>query len=380
MSDTSVLSGTPRDDCAESESPAFGAALDGFGAELERAGYGEFLASFPKVAAGRNVFRAVSECLTGHLYAVSRLFLLGEAVRPETLPPAIQRYLAGLMDVGVLITQADGSVQCDDVVVRRVGGFWYVCHPPQANPLYYLGEDSLALLGRLMAQPIRSCVDLCAGPGLHALHCATFAESVTAVELDSQVAELARLNVHLNGRADRVKIVVGDLCAPLGDCRFDLVVANPPSLPYPSGLPAPRVGHGGIDGRHHVSKVLRAIPHNLTDNGSAHLVGMTTTDGTTAEMCDWLAAEALCGSLDIVCTVLSQVRLHDEDPYFRQLTCSVSTISGCDEVVVLRSYEALFAQCQVNHLASFSLRVTPGSGHLECIDLSRTQGAGMWHV
>lgn len=42
---------------------------------------------------------------------------------------------------------------------------WLLCHRPQPDPLFYIGDDSLALLSRLTPRGKRTALDLCAGPG-----------------------------------------------------------------------------------------------------------------------------------------------------------------------------------------------------------------------
>ena len=53
---------------------------------------------------------------------------------------------------------------------------------------------------------------------------------IWATDTSPEAVELARTNAELNGVADRVHVVEGDLLAPLG-FPVDLVVANLPYLP-----------------------------------------------------------------------------------------------------------------------------------------------------
>ena len=61
---------------------------------------------------------------------------------------------------------------------------------------------------------------------------------VTGLELQADMAELARVNVRANGAEGRVEIVTGDLAAPphpVHGAAFDAVMTNPPFLPEAHG-------------------------------------------------------------------------------------------------------------------------------------------------
>jgi release factor glutamine methyltransferase len=130
--------------------------------------------------------------------------------------------------------------------------------------------------------PAASVLDLCAGSG--ALACALAARRpdwrVWAVEQASVAAGWARANVRRLGLDGRVRILEGDLWAPLaGHVRpgaVDLVVANPPYLAAPL-LPAlqaevrewePRDAlDGGTDGLNVIRRLLREGPAWLRSGG-----------------------------------------------------------------------------------------------------------------
>jgi len=90
-----------------------------------------------------------------------------------------------------------------------------------------LVERCLALLGGA-AEP--SVVDVGTGTGAIALALAARlpAARVTAVDLSSGALALAAENAALNGLADQVELLQGDLLAPVAGRRFDLVASNPP--------------------------------------------------------------------------------------------------------------------------------------------------------
>src|SRR5437763_789552 len=78
--------------------------------------------------------------------------------------------------------------------------------------------------------PRASVLDLCTGSGALAIAAARRgAREVTAVDVSRRAVLAARLNARLNGV--HVRVVHGDLYAPLRRARFDVIVSNPPYVP-----------------------------------------------------------------------------------------------------------------------------------------------------
>jgi hypothetical protein len=314
------------------------------------------------------------------LGATVDLFLLGRAVRPAALPPGLQRIVPGLAAAGLLIERADDAVQADGVIVLHVDGVWLVCHPPQPDPLFYFGEDSLALLRRLPRSAAGTCLDLCAGTGLHAVYCGLAGGSVIAVERDPRVARLAQLNAELNGVTDRLQVRPGDLYGPVAGLRFDLVTANPPSLPYPADLPGPRIGHGGEDGLRLVTRILDGLPDALTRTGRAYLVSLTLTDGRAGRLDHRLADLVRDRDLGISGSVLSHAPMRAGSTTFERVVAVVAAIAGTDRDRVRHSYARLLDRLDASHLSAFALRITAGGGGLPLMDVSSPDQESLWHV
>lgn len=361
---------------APAEDPAV--AVAALADELGRAGYGEFLTCFEPFTLNESAWRAARSAVPVALGPVVDLFLLGEAVPADTLAPGLRELTPGLAAAGLLTQRSDGLVETAGLIVLLACGNWILCHRPQPDPLCYLGEDSLALLGRLVPDGGRTALDLCAGPGIHAVHCARFTPEVTAVELDPRVARIARCNALLNGVADRVEVRSGDLYEPVAGRRFDLVVANPPTLPYPADLPGPRIGHGGDDGLRVLTRVLAGLPNALTDRGRAHLVGMALTDGTPVRLGDRFATTARQTGLTIRCSVVSHTPLGDA--HFARLVAAVAAIAGADRVAVRAAYAGLLERLGATHLSAFFLHAAHGPGNLELTDIATDGAIGRWHV
>jgi HemK-related putative methylase len=73
-------------------------------------------------------------------------------------------------------------------------------------------------------------LDMGTGSGVCAIIAARHARKVTAVDINPAAVRCARANLLLNGLADRVEVLEGDLFAPLAGRRFDVILFNPPFL------------------------------------------------------------------------------------------------------------------------------------------------------
>jgi release factor glutamine methyltransferase len=97
---------------------------------------------------------------------------------------------------------------------------------------------------------------------------------VTAVDVSRRAVLTARINARLNGV--RVRALRGDLLAPVGDERFDLIVSNPPYVPAEDdALPTrgpQRAWDAGTDGRALLDRLCAAAPAHLRPGGALLLV------------------------------------------------------------------------------------------------------------
>jgi HemK-related putative methylase len=84
---------------------------------------------------------------------------------------------------------------------------------------------------QLMHAPLMAdskILDMGTGSGVCALVAARHSSHVTAVDIDDNAVRCAQLNALLNGMDDRVRVLQGNLFAPLTGRRFDLILFNPP--------------------------------------------------------------------------------------------------------------------------------------------------------
>jgi ribosomal protein L3 glutamine methyltransferase len=148
-------------------------------------------------------------------------------------------------------------------------------------PRSYLGEllagDLFGEDGLVDPERVTRVLDLCTGSGCLAILAALrFPDAtVDAIDISKDALAVARINVDAHGLKDRVRLVRGDLFAPLGDARYDLILTNPPYVDAAGmkGLP-PECRHeprlalaGGADGLKIVRRIIDEAPRHLTDTG-----------------------------------------------------------------------------------------------------------------
>lgn len=141
----------------------------------------------------------------------------------------------------------------------------------------HFGRDGTA--GSLIDDPtaVERVLDLCTGSGCLAILAAHYFPNATvdAVDISKGALEVATRNVGEYGLENRISLYRGDLFAPLGDARYDLIITNPPyvdaegmaALP-PECRAEPKLAFdGGADGLDVVRRILREAPDHLTPDG-----------------------------------------------------------------------------------------------------------------
>lgn len=137
------------------------------------------------------------------------------------------------------------------------------------------GEDAASLIGD--PSEVQSVLDLCTGSGCLAILAARhFPHAmVDAVDISRDALAVAARNVADHGLNDRVTLHRGDLFAPLGQKRYDLIISNPPyvdaegmaDLPDECRAEPALAFDGGIDGLDIVRRILGRAKTHLAPQG-----------------------------------------------------------------------------------------------------------------
>jgi tRNA1Val (adenine37-N6)-methyltransferase len=114
----------------------------------------------------------------------------------------------------------------------------------QSKEGFRFGIDAVILANFADVKKGQSVIDLGTGNGIISILIAgkTQAASVTGLEIQPDVADMAARSVELNNLNERVKIVCGDIKNSIeyfGASRFDVVVTNPPYMKGGGGLKNP---------------------------------------------------------------------------------------------------------------------------------------------
>jgi ribosomal protein L3 glutamine methyltransferase len=217
-------------------------------------------------------------------------FLVGETlgIHPDhvearagmIVPAAQQKKISALVERRIR-TRKPAAYLLRRMYMRGVG--FYV-DERAIVPRSFLGEilDNELFAGEdfsLVRKPgsIASVLDLCTGSGCLAILAALrFPKAkVDAVELSASAIEVARRNVADHRMKRRVRLLRGDLFAPVKSARYDLIIANPPyvddegmaSLP-PECRHEPQLAFdGGSDGLSVIARILGEAGRHLNEGG-----------------------------------------------------------------------------------------------------------------
>jgi ribosomal protein L3 glutamine methyltransferase len=150
-------------------------------------------------------------------------------------------------------------------------------------PRSYLGEimDSELFTGEefslVSPETVERALDLCTGSGCLAILAAMrFPNArIDAIDVSADALAVAKINVAEHGLEDRITLLHGDLFAPSGSTRYDLILTNPPyvdaagmaKLPPEYRHEPERALDGGKDGIAIVRRIMADAGAHLTPHG-----------------------------------------------------------------------------------------------------------------
>lgn len=163
----------------------------------------------------------------------------------------------------------------DRLVLEHIDGRPLVVLPHVFNPALFEASKFLArALNALSLKPEMNMLDLGTGSGVGAISVAPHTRCVTATDINPEAVHCARINVWLNRVADRVEVLEGDLFAPIGRRRFDVIAFNPPFF---LGRPRDRLDQAwrSVDV---LERFAAEVGHHLTPQGYALVVYSSVAD------------------------------------------------------------------------------------------------------
>jgi len=160
------------------------------------------------------------------------------------------------------------------VVIERIDGADILVLPSVLNPFLFRTGP---LLARAVANEIHSgarVLDMGSGSGIVSVLAARAGAEVWAVDANPEAVRATKASAAMNGF--HVDARRGDLFAPLGEERFDLIAFNPPFFERPSP------GSSGIElalydgpGLPTLSRFLDEAHAHLTERGAILIAGST---------------------------------------------------------------------------------------------------------
>lgn len=294
-----------------------------------------------------------------------RFLTIGDVISDEESTKIIGEELCYELSKLGLLTHHDGKLRLSGLSLHRYRGVWFFSDVPQPSPTLYFGADSIALASRLSRGTGHRALDLCAGPGIQTLVLASLGYVVDSIDINPFASRLCEINASCNSLSDNVIVRTGDLFSPLGPKEtFDVIVANPPLLPIPEGIPYPFVGDGGPDGLTVVRRIIAGMRGRLTNQGQFLMVGMSCRDDfsilSTSELSDMLSGAGLAGLM----TVISSYGIGDTNPWISGVALTSKAHSPQSAANIREIKERLvreYAQQGATAVCTYVLRAWPSA-------------------
>ncbi|MCC5465362.1 carbamoyltransferase C-terminal domain-containing protein [Pelosinus baikalensis] len=213
----------------------------------------------------------------GELEDLLRLFLLRDSLKKERITEILgECCFQNLCNLGIIIPR--GNLFASRVDIYCVNEFFiatdhrYMIYEEdkiQENPVMYIGMDSLGLVHTVPKYLSKNTLDLCTGSGIQAITASCYSKKVVGIDINPRAIRFARFNAQLNGISN-IKFVEGNLYVPIGNEKFDTILANPPFVPSPDSNLDFR--DGGNNGEKLLEVIIKNADLHLSDAGSLFIV------------------------------------------------------------------------------------------------------------
>ncbi len=210
------------------------------------------------------------------LDALIRLFVIGRGIDVDGIEAQLGSECAAALRALQLLVCGDSGWFAPVMAHPTPGGPVMVCDRnsspegvglkrPPADALYpALFANTLDFVDRFPQTPCDNILEIGAGTGTAAIQWAKFAREVWATDITARAVHFAEFNRRLNGTAN-VKVVQGDLYAPVEGVTFDRIAAHPPFVPAKNSAVVFR--DGGEDGEQIAKRIVEGLPTYLRSGG-----------------------------------------------------------------------------------------------------------------
>ena len=148
-----------------------------------------------------------------------------------------------------------------------------------AAEVYVPSDDSRILMETFAERgpaPGSFVLDVCCGSGIQGIAAARAGHRVVSVDSEEEAIKATRLNARLNDvELDALR---GNLFEPVGNWRFDAVLANPPYVPTPPDGETAAWCDGGPDGRLVIDRICSQARRVLAIGGGMWMVHSSLAD------------------------------------------------------------------------------------------------------
>ncbi len=205
---------------------------------------------------------------------------------------------------------------------------------------------SLLIANAIQVGPDDHILDVGTGSGIFAITAAKLhAKKVVATYIEHRALEAARKNAELNGVADRIEWICGNLIEPVKHQVFDLIVSNLPCMPCSQAAQFSNSGFAravdaGECGTKHTTELIRNAKSVLSPRGELLI--------PVAKWCDW---KSLFGELqscgydtNIVSSGLVQYHLQHQGKAFH---AHISRLVDARVVDLVKRQGKLYAEILV---------------------------------
>jgi len=145
----------------------------------------------------------------------------------------------------------------------------------ESETVYPVSEDSILLIQSLNVVPGERILEIGCGSGVVSIHCAKNGCLVTAVDVNPNAVEAARVNADMNYVP--LDVIHSDVYDNV-DGTFDTIIFNLPYLPVEEEGLAEKAWAGGFDGMGPLPRLLSESSKYLDENGRIVVVVSSLMD------------------------------------------------------------------------------------------------------